>query len=413
MSEQKEEHVDKNPGTDPEASPVQASSSGADEAPALSESETVDRRESEPAARGGNALAWLALLLALAAVGMAGWQWWSARQSNDSAALAGRVNEQAAVIDSQSQSLDELGQRIDRLEASLDDLSARLDERNFDPSELRNRIQEQADATARLRQQVESASEGFDRTVSELRSRIEEAGADRADRIDETLAEARFRLALVEIAGLLRLGQSRAELAADPAGAVAAYQQVRSRLEGLEDGRVERLRQLVARELESLRSVETTDWADLTGRLAALEGQSADWPLAGRDAQPAEPIDSSGSEADAGDGWWSDIRRGLGGLVRVTPREAAPLTPAAVESVRERLGLHLAAAQSAAARRNLDEMKLQLEAAGDLIEARFDTSAPPVSRALESIESAASVQAPSLPELGEALAEAENRLAAS
>jgi uroporphyrin-3 C-methyltransferase len=413
MSEQKEEHVEKDSETDTEASSAQASSSRAGEAPTLSESETADRRDSETAGRGGNALAWLALLLALAAGGLAGWQWWSTRQSNDSAALTGQVNEQAAAIDSQSQSLDELGQRIDRLEAGLDDLAVRLDERDFDPTELRNRLQEQADATAQLRRQVESASDEFDRTVSELRSSIEEAGADRADRIDETLAGARFRLALVEVAGLLRLGQSRAELAADPAGAVAAYQQARSRLEGLADGRVERLRQLVARELESLRSVETTDWADLTGRLAALEGQSADWPLAGRDAQPAVPIDSSGSETDAGDGWWSDIRRGLGGLVRVTPRESAPLTPAAVESVRERLGLHLAAAQSAAARRNLDEMKLQLEAAGELIEARFDTSAPPVSRALESIESAASVQAPSLPELGEALAEAENRLAAS
>jgi uroporphyrin-3 C-methyltransferase len=414
MSEHKEEQENQEHRSEPEESAAQESESEAETAPAPSEPATVDR--SDPPARGGNALAWLALLLALAAGGLAGWQWWSARQGDDATALGARVGEQASAIQSQSRSLGDLRQRVDRLESSLEELATRLDERDFDPAVLRDRLQEQADAVADLRQQVEGASGRFDRTVSELRSSIEEAGADRADRIDESLAEARFHLALVEVAALLRLGQSRAELAADPAGAVAVYRQARSRLEGLEDGRVERLRQLVARELEALRSVETTDWADLTGRLAALEEQSAAWPLAGRDAQPAEPAGSSESsesrEQDDG-GWWSDIRSGLGGLVRISPREAAPLTPAAVESVRERLRLHLAAAQSAAARRSTDEMKRQLSAAGQLLEAHFDTSAEPVRRALEGIESAASVESPSLPELGDALAEAENRLAAS
>ncbi|RFF29451.1 uroporphyrinogen-III C-methyltransferase [Wenzhouxiangella sediminis] len=411
MSEHKEEQENQEPGPEPEEAPAQESESEAEPARATSEPATVDR--SEPPARGGNALAWLALLLALAAGGLAGWQWWSARQSDDATALGVRVEEQASAVESQSRSLGDLGQRVESLESSLEELAKRLDERDFDPAALRESLQDQSDAIADLRQQLEGATGRFERTVSELRSSIEEAGADRADRIDESLADARFRLALVEVAGLLRIGQSRAELAADSAGAVVAYRQARSRLERLEDGRVERLRQLVARELESLRAVETTDWAGLTGRLSALEQQSAAWPLAGRDTQSVESADSSGSGDEADGGWWSDIRRGLGGLVRISSREAAPLTPAAVESVRERLRLHLAAAQSAAARRNTEEMKFQLVAAAQLLEDHFDNSAEPVKRALESIESAASVEAPSLPDLGDALAEAENRLDAS
>ena len=104
----------------------------------------------------------------------------------------------------------------------------------------------------------------------------------------------------------------------------------------------------------------------------------------------------------------------MGSLVRVTPRESAPLTPAAEESVRERLRLHLAAAQAAAARRNGDELASHASTAAGLIEAHFDTASNAVSSALETLSNLASSASPqSLPDLGGALAEAERRLAAS
>lgn len=404
----------------PEASDQQAQTLSADHEQTASAASPAE--SAPPPRRGGNALAWLALLLALAAGGLAGWQWWVDRQgagsSVDSAALAARIDEQAGVIESRLQDLDQLGDRVGELDSRLVDLSSRLGERGFDPAELRSELEQQSDSVVALHQQLESTSSRLDEAMADLESRIEQAGQDRSEGIDESLARARFRLGLIEVAGLLRLGQSRAELAADPAGAVAAYTQAQSRLDQVEDGRLERLRQLLGQELEALRSLDGPDWAALSGRLVALENGAARWPLARSDEQLADPAtvgDAGQSDAggDGGEGWWSGLRHSLAGLVRITPRESAPLSPAAVESVRERVRLHLAAAQAAAARRNGEEMKRQLEAVEQLIRSHFDTSAEAVAQALQTISSTASTRTPPLPGLGGALAEAERRLAAS
>jgi len=372
-----------------------------------------DSSNEPPPRPGSNAPAWLALLLALAAGGLAGWQWWLSETNDESGRFGPRIEQQASAVESQSRRLDELDERLGGVETRLDELAGRLDARDFDPAAMRRDIQSRAEADAELRQQVTSLSERLDGAVSDLESQLEQAGAARSDRIEESMAEARFRLGLIEVAGLLRLGQSRAELAADPAGAIAAYRRAQSRLEAIDDVRLERLRQLVARELEALRSVESTDWPALTGQLSALESETAQWPVAGarEPGTDESPMEDGGMETE--DGWWSSMRASLGGLVRVTPREAAPLTSAAVESVRERLRLHLAAAQVAAARRSTGELARHLEVAEDLTRAHFDTSDESVLRALEGISEAASVDLPSLPELGSALAEAERRLAGS
>lgn len=384
--------------------------------------EAGDRRTSDDSRNGsesedgstsrgaGNVVAWLALLLALGAAALAGWQWWLSAADDQAGQLGTRVEQQADAIESQSGRVSELGERMDGVEARLDELARQVGERDFDPAELRSQIQSQADSDAELRQQVASLSERLDQAVSNVESQLEQAGAARSDRIEDALDDARFRLGLVEIAGLLRLGQSRAELAGDPAGAVAAYQLAQSRLGASGDGRLDRLRQLVARELEALQAVEPTDWAALAGRLSALESESAQWPMAGAAERSSE---EAGEVAGDADGWWSSLRASLGGLVRVTPREAAALTPAAVESVRERLRLHLAAAQAAAARRSNGELARHLEVAENLVRTHFDLSSESVSRALESISEAASADSPSLPDLGSAVAEAERRLAGS
>ena len=131
--------------------------------------------------------------------------------------------------------------------------------------------------------------------------------------------------------------------------------------------------QLVGRELEGLRSVETVNWSALGGQLATFEADSARWPMTSLQPVDDEPASDAGdADTDADDdGWWSGLRRSMGSLVRVSPRESAPLTPAAAESVRERLRLHLAAAQAAAARRNGDELASHASTAAGLIEAHF------------------------------------------
>lgn len=408
MNEQNEDHAQS-----PDSEPGSNSPEEAEEArqPAAVQAGPESPKKAS-SGRGIAVIAWLALLLAVAAGGLAGWQWWLANASDESGGLVSRLDNQAGAIDFQARRLDQLDQRVESVDARLDELAERIESRDFDPDALGRRIRSLADSNADFRQQVDSLSQRLDEMVSNLQSRFEQAGADRSNQIEDTLADARFRLGLIEVAGLLRLGQSRAELAADPVGAVAAYGQAQSRLETIEDSRLERLRQLVASELETLRSVDTTSWSELAGQLSALEAESGQWPLAGS----GEPDRGESPTAEAGDsdeGWWSSLRSSLGGLVRVTPREAAPLTPMAVESVRERLRLHLAAAQAAVARRNIEELVSQLDVADGLIRTHFDTAADSVLRALDTISEAAATETPSLPDLGAALAEAERRMAAS
>lgn len=368
---------------------------------------------SSASGRKGNAAAWLALIVALAAGGFTAWQWWMSRSAveTETDALLPRVEGQADEIEDQSRALGEMRERVDALNAGLEDLSSRVESDDFDPAALRRQVRSQAEAIEQLREVSDSRSQRLDRALESMETRLEQSGAAESTRIEDSLADARFRMALMEVAGLLRLGQARAELASDLSGAVAAYERARARLEGIDDGRLEQLRQLLSREVEALRSVGSTDWAAISGRLSALESDSARWPVAGGDAAAQARADES--DAASEQGWWSSVRESLGGLVRVTPREAAPLAPAAVESVRERLRLHLAAAQAAVAGRRVEELRNQVDAAEALIRDHFDTSSEPVSRALETLTEALSADEPSLPDLGAALAEAERRLGAS
>lgn len=401
MSEQEESPEERPQRGSHAEEPQQADASGKE----------TDQHDKEVPERSRSVVAWLALILALAAAGLSGWQAWLVFGDDRSTQIGSELDDQRGAIESVRQRLGDISERLGQVESRLDDLSGRLDSGGFDPAPLREELSAQAGVDDQLRQRVSTLSDRLDQAVSDLESRLEQVGAVRSDRMEDALADARFRLALVEVAGLLRLGQARAELAGDPAGAAAAYRQARSRLQQLDDGRLERLAQLVGRELESLRGIETTDWAGLAGRLSGLEDEAAQWPLA-VGASPAAESGPTG-EAPAGeDGWLSGIRKSLGGLVRVTPRESAPLTPAAADSVRERLRLHLASSQAAVARRNVDELASRIERAATLIRSHFDTSVESVSSALETLEEAAAVGSSPLPDLGSALAEAERRLAA-
>jgi uroporphyrin-3 C-methyltransferase len=401
-----DETVDTDPSTDPENGTQEAGDASAS------------------GSRQG--VAWIGILLALVALGGVGWLAWqqvAERESDPSEArieqIAEEVRAQADTLQTQSGQGEAQGERLDGLAGDLAELRSRLEEaagqsgvgpEALEP--LRESIEAQERTTETLSndlealvERVDTALERIDRQMSSLQSR-------RDDRVNESLARAEYRLALVEMAGLLRVAHTAARASDDPVPAVDAYERALSRARGLDDSRADGLRETLAAELEALKGLEPTDWAALAGRLGALEAQSADWPMVGQgasaDASVELPPDAGGQSDEAG--WWSGVRRSLSGLVRVTPRAAAPLAPVAVESIRERVRLHLAAAQVAATRREAEAMAPHLSALRDLLDAHFDAEADAVQQARETIEEAAETRPADWPELGAALAEIERQL---
>ena len=370
--------------------------------------------------------AWLALVFSLAALGAAGWLLWQSFEAPLEADFSQRLETVDGAIDSQARGLRQqalrsqeqaerlqaLNDRIARFESRLSAVAERPDGPGAELSSLRERVSGQVERIDSLQSTLSELRGELESAIPELRDRVGELQSRRDTQLAEMLSGAEFRLALIEAAGLLRLGQARAELSGQAGEALEAYRLAGSRLDGLEDPRVERLRREVAREITRLESVEPVDWSALGARLSALEAGVTQWPLAGA-ATAATPRGEVAGGDEESSGFWGRLGNSLSGLVRISPRESAPLSPAAGASIRERLRLHLAAAQAAAARRNAEELKLQAGQAGELLAAHFETSARPVAQALTALEEVAAIDTASLPELGDALAAIEQRLADS
>ncbi|NBB92383.1 MAG: hypothetical protein GVY32_04345 [Gammaproteobacteria bacterium] len=401
------------------------------------ESGSEERPESPDRGRSGVGLSLVALLLALAAFGASGWLWWESRQTSQASPVdeirsqVGVLGERMDRLEARSAELDALADRLSGLEA-LSDRVARVEDLPDRVDSLQNRLQDlsgriestrsRAGADASELQTLNQASEALAARVSDLEQSLPEQLSELRDALSsnrqqqtlefgERVAERRRELVLLEVSGLLRLGQSRAELAGDLAGARAAYVRAAERLATLQNGGFDRVGALIAEEREALEELDPPDWAGIMAQLQDLDAEAAEWPMKGAASSTPAPAGES-DPAGEPEGWWPGMRRALGGLVQVSERDDVALPGSAVESIRERIRLHLAAAQAAAARRAAVELARQVTAVADLLEARFDTDASPVSRALDMLDELSGVREPELPPLGEALAELQDRQAA-
>lgn len=424
----------------PDAAEAGANGSDSDSAPPTGQDATQESAGQDPARNRG--AVWpgvAALIIALLALGLSGWQWWQAQEADGSddaveqrraqserieqaagelQALAdrvdghdGRLDEQAGQFDALRERLQALGDRVDGLDGRLDEQAADVEAAREEVSGADARLDPLRNADDRLGDRLDALAAQLDEVEESLSSRLSQRDDQQARELAEEARDAAFRLGLIEIAGLLRLGQARAELAGDLAAARGAYARAERRLGELDDDRLERLAGVLGREREALENAEQPDWSSAASRLEALVDEVGDWPRV-RSASAGEAAETADLSEDDG-GLWQGMRNSLGKLVRISPREQAPLTPAAMESVRERVRLHLVAAQAAVARRNREDLAHYARAGAELARAHFDSGAATVERALNALAEIEAVPAAQLPALGEALAEVNRRLADS
>lgn len=317
-----------------------------------------------PTPRRGGALA-LALLLALLALGLAGyvaWRQWQQVQgsASDSRTLAG------------------LDLRVGQLEDSLGSLGG---ERTL----LRQRLGDAEQVNRSLREELLGQSE-------RLRN-LEDAVA----KLSEKSLSGHDAMLLDETETLLRMGQQRYLLFHDAAGAAAAYALADQALAAVNDGAFSGVRQSVAAEREALeRSVPRTRAIDVLQQLRAT-----------LDTLPLKPADAL--EQAAHPGAWARIRHALAGLISVQRDSGAPLAVADARFARELTALDLAQAQAALLAADAEAAHAAIARAQASLAAQFDTADATVAQAQAQLASLAQSVKPATPvQLGAALAELRN-----
>ncbi|MGN2246529.1 uroporphyrinogen-III C-methyltransferase [Frateuria sp. GZRR35] len=312
-----------------------------------------------PAPRRGGTLA-LALLIALLALGLAGYVAW--RQWQQMQGAAG----------------DHLDQRVGHLEDTLTTLG---DER----SSLRQRLGDAEQVNRSLREEMLGQSE-------RLRN-LEDAVA----KLSEKSLSGHDAMLLDETETLLRMGQQRYALFHDAQGAAAAYGLADQALAAVNDGAFSGVRQSLAAEREALeQSVPRTRAVDT---LQQLRGAVGTLPLKREDA----------AAAPANPGAWARIRHALGSVVNVQRDNGAPLAVADARFARELTALDLAQAQAALLAADVDAAHAAIVRAQASLAAQFDIAEPSVAHVQAELANLASTLKPATPvRLGAALAELRN-----
>jgi uroporphyrin-3 C-methyltransferase len=317
-----------------------------------------------PAARRGGTLA-LALLLALIALGLAGyvaWRQWQQAQgdASDSRTVAG------------------LDERVGHVESTLGTLG---DERTL----LRQRLGDAEQVNRGLREELLGQSE-------RLRN-LEDAVA----KLSEKSLSGHDAMLLDETETLLRMGQQRYVLFHDARGAAAAYGLADQALAAVNDGAFSGVRQSIAAEREALEQGQPRTRAIDT--LQQLRGALETFPLKPRDT-PAD---------QANPGVWARIRRALGSVISVQRDNGAPLAVADASFARELTALDLAQAQAALLAADTDAAHAAIARVQASLAAQFDTANADVAHAQAQLASLAQVLKPTTPiQLGAALAELRN-----
>jgi uncharacterized protein HemX len=362
--------------------------------------------------------AYIALLVAIVSLAGVAWLWWQEqieqsqatsriaeleqRLERDLGMLSRRVDETVAASREREERVVQLRRRLDELTESREGLAAGSDERRRRLEGLGERVEELARERSAAASRLDAVEERLDRLGGELESL--------ASRFDGRAVDAAQISSLLTVADLLATARTRVEVGGDFEGAAAAYRLASERLNTMDAARFDRLRERVAAEREALAAVASPDWASLSGTLGTLADAAGRWPRSGADA-PSVPASEARQPSEGG--WWSGVRSSLGQLVRVTPSDRVPMDDAAFEALRERLRLHLAAAQVAAARHDAALVSHHAEQARSLLEAHFESSNAAVSSALETLGEVSATEAPEIPELGSALDEIQRLLDAS
>lgn len=314
------------------------------------------------------------LPVAVAALALAGWQWFETRHK---------------LVDMQEQ------------------VTRRLAEADAASKEDRGALKQMREQAESLQGKLGAA----EAKLTEFQSRSETLQA-----LYQDLARSREDSGLLEAEQAIVLAGQQLQLAGNVPAAILALRTAEARLAGVDRPQALPLRKALAQDLERLKALPTVDVAGTSLRIEQLLGAIDKLPLA-MDARPSAASQKTGAEQSVP--WWqrtaSEIWRELKGLVRIQRfdrEEAVLLAPGQAYFLRENLKLRLLNARLALLSRDQSTFSGELKAASDGLARHFDGSDKSVQAAQETLRQLLAtevvVEVPKLNETQAALSSLQN-----
>ncbi len=293
----------------------------------------------------------LALVLAVIAIAVAGMLWWQYRQFYVS---------------------------LDQTDAAA---AASLERVRAEQRALQDTLQDTKADVDLLRQLNSSLSERLDALPSRFAA-IEQ----RLDAVQGGSFDARANLLRSEAEYYLAVANTELTLASNWDNAITALELADGRLAELANPELAPVREAIADELLSLRSVRLPDIEGIVFSLGRLAERADSLPL--RADSPASFVDNPTADAEPEPGLarlWAAIKRTLLGLVRIERRDdPVPQAMSAAERVltRRQLELELELARIAALRTEPQAFRSGVDAAVGILQREFDADSAEVDGAL-------------------------------
>jgi uroporphyrin-3 C-methyltransferase len=310
----------------------------------------------------GNGVAWLAVLLSIAALGAVGYllfiDWYA---TDDSAAT-----ETLARMEALDQRLDETSSNL----AALESQSGPVTHPDFgaDIAAVRRDIEEQL----RLQSSLPSRMTSIENSVAAL------AGISAGARETFLLAEAEY---------YLQIANAQLQLASNPHLAALALGMADERVTQISDPGLTAVRSAIADEITALELMKKPDIEGATLTLGSLARVAEYLPLAGTEPTEAEQEEQDAEQSNI-DRAWGSVKDAMSGLVKVTPPDQAQralIAPDAEYFLRNNIALQLQSARLALLRGEQTIFEQTLDDTSALLNTYFDVDSEQVISAQQTI----------------------------
>jgi uroporphyrin-3 C-methyltransferase len=321
---------------------------------------TADIAE-EKTARG-NGVAWLAVLLSIAALGAVGYLLFINWYATDDNAAA----ETLARMEALDQRLNETNSNL----AALESQSGPVTHPDFgaDIAAVRRDLEEQL----RLQSSLPSRMTSIENSVAAL------AGISAGARETFLLAEAEY---------YLQIANAQLQLASNPHLAALALGMADERVTQISDPGLTAVRSAIADEITALELMKKPDIEGATLTLGSLARVAEYLPLAGTKPTEAEQEEQDAEQSNI-DRAWGSVKDAMSGLVKVTPPDQAQralIAPDAEYFLRNNIALQLQSARLALLRGEQTIFEQTLDDTSALLNTYFDVDSEQVISAQQTI----------------------------